>query len=162
MVSQTFPRMHISYYVSDIDKTVDFYNKFFGVPPQKVKSGYAKYILEQPSLIISFVQHPERVSNNFGHFGFEVDSQEALKVKLGQAMQHQLPIDEEKGVNCCYALQDKFWVTDPDGIQWETYYFHQDSEFNDPKYSKVEEGSACCEFSDEKKQEEAVKENTCC
>ena len=50
---------------------------------------------------------------------------------------------EEIGTACCYAVQDKFWVTDPDGVQWEVYYFHEDVEFNDPKYA-MEDASACC------------------
>ena len=50
---------------------------------------------------------------------------------------------EEIGTACCFAVQDKFWVDDPDGNQWEVYYFHEDVEFNDPKYQE-EDASACC------------------
>ena len=53
---------------------------------------------------------------------------------------------EEMGTNCCYATQDKFWVNDPDNVQWEVYYFHADAEFNDPHYS-LTEASACCTVS---------------
>jgi hypothetical protein len=55
---------------------------------------------------------------------------------------------EEIGTSCCYARQDKFWVNDPDGVQWEVYYFHQDTEFNDPHYESTE-ASACCAVSSE-------------
>jgi hypothetical protein len=55
---------------------------------------------------------------------------------------------EEAGTNCCYAKQDKFWVTDPDGIQWEVYYFHADAEFNDPHY-ETNDAVTCCTVSEE-------------
>jgi catechol 2,3-dioxygenase-like lactoylglutathione lyase family enzyme len=138
-----FPRMHVSYYVSDITKTVAFYNSFFGQEPVKQKADYAKYVLESPSLIISFVQNPERVQAHFGHLGFQVETEAELHARLSAIRERGLPILEEMGTNCCYATQDKFWVTDPDGVQWEVYYFHADAEFNDPHYSS-EEASACC------------------
>src|SRR6185312_14794909 len=143
MNTPNFPRMHVSLYVSDIQKTIDFYSNFFGTAPAKVKSDYAKYILESPSLIISFVQNKERVQENFGHLGFQVETIEELNKRLWDAKMKNLVAKEEVGTNCCYAKQDKFWVNDPDGVQWEVYYFHADAEFNDPHYS-TEEAQACC------------------
>lgn len=143
MAQDIFPRMHVSLYVSDIDKTVDFYTRFFGENPAKVRPRYAKFVLESPSLIISFVENGERVQQNFGHLGFQVETLEDLNIKLWQAKKQKLAIREEIGTNCCYAKQDKFWVNDPDGVQWEVYYFHEDAEFNDPHY-ELSEASACC------------------
>lgn len=143
MEKQIFPRMHVSYYVADITKTIDFYTAFFGQEPVKVKPEYAKYVLESPSLIISFVQNPERVRANFGHLGFQVETLAELNLRLEQARTQGLAIREEMGTNCCYAHQDKYWVTDPDGVQWEVYYFHEDAEFNDPHYAS-QEATACC------------------
>ena len=134
--------MHVSLYVSDLNASVSFYEKFFDQKASKVKRGYAKFELEHPSLIISFVENEKLVSNNFGHLGFQVENTEELKARLGNAMTQKLPIDEEIGVNCCYAKQDKFWVTDPDNVQWEVYYFHSDSEFNDPRHTI---SAGCCE-----------------
>lgn len=125
--SETFPRMHVSYYVSDLSKTIDFYTKFFEVEPVKVKESYAKYILTAPSLNISFIENPHAVNKDAAHFGIEVNDQQILGQKLGNAMHHNLPIDREKDVECCYAKQDKFWVTDPDGYKWEVYQFIEDS-----------------------------------
>ena len=148
MNTHTFPRMHVSLYVSDIEKSVNFYSQFFGTEPVKVKPKYAKYVLENPSLIISFVENKERVQQNFGHLGFQVETVEELNKRLWEARMKNLVTKEETGTNCCYAKQDKFWVNDPDGVQWEVYYFHSDAEFNDPHYS-VSETTACC-TSDEK------------
>ena len=142
-MNNLFPRMHVSLYVSDISKTVNFYSTFFGIEPVKVKSDYAKYILEKPSLIISFVENKERVQQNFGHLGFQVETPEDLNIKLWEAKKQNIVAKEETGTNCCYAKQDKFWVNDPDGVQWEVYYFHEDAEFNDPKYETTE-ATACC------------------
>ena len=128
MKNEQFPRMHVSYYVSNINKTIDFYTKFFETQPNKVKEGYAKYLLSEPSLNISFIENKEAVKNNAAHFGIEVNNPDELKQRLGNAMHHNLPIDEEKDVQCCYARQDKFWVTDPDGYRWEVYQYLEDSE----------------------------------
>ncbi len=135
--------MHASLYVSDLQNSIDFYNRFFGKDPVKVKPGYAKYVLESPSLIISFVENKERVQSNFGHLGFQVETVEDLNIKLWEAKKLNLVTREEIGTNCCYAKQDKFWVNDPDGVQWEVYYFHEDAEFNDPHY-ELSSTSACC------------------
>lgn len=135
--------MHVSLYVKDIASTVNFYTAFFGQPASKVKPGYAKYELEDPALIISFVQNEERVRSNFGHLGIQVATKELMEERLEVARKFGLVSLEEMGTACCYAVQDKFWATDPDGHQWEVYYFHEDVEFNDPKYA-LEENAVCC------------------
>ena len=143
-MNNPFPRMHVSLYVSDIQKSIAFYSDFFGQEPAKLKPNYAKYILESPSLIISFVQNKEKVRQNFGHLGFQVETIEELNIRLWQSRQKNIIPKEETGTNCCYAKQDKFWVTDPDGVQWEVYYFHADAEFNDPHYEKSSDAAPCC------------------
>jgi catechol 2,3-dioxygenase-like lactoylglutathione lyase family enzyme len=143
MNTLTFPRMHVSLYVSNLASTVNFYNQFFGKPADKIRTKYAKYVLDSPSLIISFVENPERVQQNFGHLGFQVESPQELEHKKSQAQQAGLIDREEIGTACCYAVQDKFWAKDPDGVQWEVYYFHEDAEFNDPHY-EMADASACC------------------
>lgn len=129
-----FPRMHVSLYVKSIEDTLDFYTKFFGQAPDKVKPGYVKWMLQNPALIISFVEKPDRVESSFGHLGFQVETQDELKEKLELMTAYKLSLREEMGTSCCYALQDKFWVADPDGYQWEVYYFHEDVQFNDPHH----------------------------
>ena len=143
-----FPRMHVSLYVSDISKTVDFYQNFFNQKAEKVKDDYAKFILEKPSLIISFVQNKGKVSSSFGHLGLQVETKEELEDKLNLSKQNEQVFLEEEGTNCCYATQDKYWAKDPDGYMWEVYYFHEDVEFNDPRYS--DNSSEVCCVSDEK------------
>lgn len=138
-----FPRMHVSLYVSNLAASVNFYTTFFGQSASKIKAGYAKYVLDSPSLIISFIENPSRVQSNFGHLGFQVATFEEMSTRLELARTQGIVSKEEIGTSCCYAVQDKFWATDPDGIQWEVYYFHEDAEFNDPHYV-MEDASACC------------------
>jgi len=158
-----FPRMHVSLYVSDLQKSIEFYNLFFGIAPTKTKPFYAKYILEEPSLIISFVENKDKVQQNFGHLGFQVETIEDLNLKLWEAKKKNLVAKEETGTNCCYAKQDKFWVNDPDGVQWEVYYFHEDVEFNDPHY-ETKEATACCTPTQKEKKNlgDLVTEKSCC
>ncbi len=143
MNTNLFPKMHVSLYVKDIKQTVNFYTQFFGNKPVKVKNDYAKFVLDKPSLIISFVENKDRVQQNFGHLGFQVETIEELNKRLWEARMKNLVAREEIGTNCCYAKQDKFWINDPDGVQWEVYYFHEDAEFNDPHY-ETPEATACC------------------
>ena len=139
----SFPRMHVSLYVSDIQKTISFYNQLFKQSPSKVKTAYAKYELSLPSLIISFVENKDKVQPYFGHLGFQLGSEK----ELNEQLEHFTPLGMvslvEQGTACCYAIQDKFWLTDPDGVKWEIYYFHEDVEFNDPHYAN-EDAVACC------------------
>jgi len=139
-----FPRVHISLYVKNIAETVNFYTSFFGISATKVKTDYAKYELTNPSLIISFVQNPEKVQHNFGHLGFQVKTKKELIKLLAYAKKQKISILEEMETNCCYAKQDKFWIEDPNGIQWEVYYFHEDVEFNDPHFTSKNKGITCC------------------
>ena len=149
MDTAVFPRMHVSLYVSNLAATVNFYTAFFGQPAAKIRRGYAKYVLDQPSLIISFVENAERVASSFGHLGFQVATVEELDQRLTTARTAGLVQREEIGTACCYAKQDKFWVNDPDGTEWEVYYFHADAEFNDPRYQAEYDAAAsatgqCC------------------
>jgi catechol 2,3-dioxygenase-like lactoylglutathione lyase family enzyme len=142
MKTAPFPRMHVSLYVSDLAKTIDFYNLFFGQEAVKIRKGNTKYVLEEPALIISFVENRERVQAHFGHLGFQVETLAELNERLSAAQKADLLTREEIGANCCFANQDKFWVSDPDGMQWEVYYFYADADFNDPHFD--EPASACC------------------
>jgi catechol 2,3-dioxygenase-like lactoylglutathione lyase family enzyme len=142
--NHVFPRMHVSLYVSDLEKSLDFYSAFFGQNPAKVKPRYAKYVLESPSLIISFVENAERVRSNFGHLGFQVETLGEMHARLADAQAKGLVSEVEIGTACCYAKQDKFWATDPDGVEWEVYYFHEDAEFNDPRYAPEDAAACAC------------------
>ena len=134
---------HISLYVSDLEASLKFYTAFLGQEPTKVKPKYGKFNLEDPQLVLSLVENPERAQKDFGHLGIVVEDTAAVDSWMNTAQSRGVEIALiEQGTNCCYAKQDKFWVKDPDGVQWEIYTFHEDSEWNDP-HAEVAP-SACC------------------
>jgi len=140
MNQKSYPRMHTSLFVEDLEATVKFYQTFFDQEVAKVRPGYAKFESENPGLTISFIESKGKAQSGFGHMGIQVDSLLDLKARFDKVKAAGLKTVEEEGVACCYAMQDKFWVEDPDGYQWEVYYFHQDSEWNDPRYTMSKEG----------------------
>lgn len=132
-------KFHIGLHVSDISSTIAFYEKLFNQKPIKTKEDYAKFELENPGLVISF-QRSSEVHNQFGHMGYRVADNQRLD-EVRERVEGKLPITlEEKEVACCYAVQNKFWVSDPDGHRWEVYFVIEDTEVNDE--AKLE--SACC------------------
>ncbi|MEM9338094.1 MAG: ArsI/CadI family heavy metal resistance metalloenzyme [Bacteroidota bacterium] len=148
-----FPRTHISLNVKSIDETVEFYNKFFNTTPAKVEEGYTKYELDHPALTISFIEKTSGIQSSFGHLGIQVKTKEELNDKLNLARGQKIVQLEEVETACCYAIQDKFWVTDPDGYEWEVYHFIADDEKMGGRQDA--EGEACCSL-------EAKEAGACC
>lgn len=133
-------KFHIALHVSDINRTTSFYRDLFGQEPVKIKEDYAKFELDNPGLVISFLQKPDEVQAGFGHLGLRVLSEKELSDKKA-LIEGKLQIAlEEQNTNCCYAHQDKFWVNDPDGYEWEIYYVKEDS----GQQEKRHQLSMCC------------------
>ena len=134
-MSQTiFPKMHVGLKVTDLQATIKFYSALFGCSPVKTEEKYTKYMLEEPPLVISFSEKPEAVNREDKrvHYGFQVASPEELVKKFKEVKERGLEVyNIETGARCCFALQDKFWVKDPDGLLWEIYYFYKDVKEND-------------------------------
>jgi catechol 2,3-dioxygenase-like lactoylglutathione lyase family enzyme len=140
-IDQTTVAMHVGLHISDIGKTVKFYSDFFETTPNKVKPGYAKFALEEPNLVISFSEGHGGSHPKFGHMGIRLPNREAVIQKMERMKAKGLSVLEEEQTTCCYALQDKFWVVDPDGYRWEVYCFYQDIE---PKQMVKSSSYACC------------------
>ena len=159
---KVFPKTHISVYVSNLEKSVSFYRHLFNMEATKVAPGYAKFELSQPALIISFVENPEKVQSQFGHLGIQLSSSEEVKAEHQRLEALGLTTREENNTTCCYAVQDKFWIQDPDGTHWEFYYFHSDVAFEAPGASME---NACCTPSGEEKTKRSLRDLTgeaCC
>lgn len=132
-------RFHTSLPVTDVDATVRFYTTLFGAEPVKVKTDYAKFLPESGGLNISFHQDAEKVAALRPlHLGFELPSQAALDGIQARLEAAGLLSGPRETSVCCYANQDKFWVTDPSGYQWELYVLLADTE------KKIDAGSGCC------------------
>jgi catechol 2,3-dioxygenase-like lactoylglutathione lyase family enzyme len=132
---------HVSLNVSNVDASVAFYEKAFGVPASKRRPGYAKFDLSEPSLNLSMVEAP-RTGVNASHFGIQVASSEDVAVAWTRFKAAGLDTKTEDNTNCCYALQDKVWVADPDGNEWEVFVVKADADAM--RDEKVAVKPACC------------------
>ena len=120
-------RAHLSIDVRNVGVSVEFYQKVFGVPPQKQTADYAKFDLMAPALNLSLVTASERVST-VNHLGIEVESLDEM-AQWRQRLQEQGILQRvEENVACCFARQDKLWFTDPDGNAWEVFTVHEQLE----------------------------------
>jgi catechol 2,3-dioxygenase-like lactoylglutathione lyase family enzyme len=132
--------VHISLNVSDLSKSIDFYRGFFG-EPKKQKPDYAKFVSESPEIHLALqpgLSGPPS-GGSLSHLGIRVESVEEVRRRRSELKERGVVSDEEKREACCYALQDKFWLTDPDGNRWEVYTVLEDIEAVAP-----EAQAACC------------------
>lgn len=113
-------RVQLALNVSNIDEAVVFYSKLFGTEPAKRRPGYANFAIAQPPLKLVLIENPN-ATERLNHLGVEVDTSEAVKTAGDRLAQLDLATVPESQTNCCYALQDKVWVHDPDGAPWEIY-----------------------------------------
>ena len=143
------PRVHVHMTVSDLAKSRAFYEAFLGVAPAKVKPGYVKFLPPWGPLNLALSGgRPADGHGHVDHLGIQLDSREEVVRQLGRVKAAGLHAREELGVDCCHANQDKFWVADPDGVEWEVYVLNHDLEDESPARSSpglgVVRASACC------------------
>ena len=144
---------HVSLNITDIEASVAFYEKAFGVPATKRRPGYAKFDLEAPSLNLTMQEAP-RTGVNASHFGIQVQSSEDVAAAWARFKQAGLVTKTEQNTECCYALQDKVWVEDPDGNAWEVFVVKGESAVMEkqpsasgccaPQASESKAGGGCC------------------
>ena len=135
---------HVSLNVSNIDASVAFYEKAFNVAVTKRRPGYAKFDLAEPSLNLSMVEAP-RTGVNASHFGIQVASSEDVAQAWTRFKELGLKTVTEDDTECCYALQDKVWIEDPDGNSWEVFVVKGDTaHMGDEKSAKSKSGGGCC------------------
>jgi catechol 2,3-dioxygenase-like lactoylglutathione lyase family enzyme len=138
------PSVHISLNVRDLARSVDFYRRFFG-EPAKLKSDYAKFVTRDPEIHLALAPGlaPEADAaprpGALSHLGLRVGSGDEVERWKTGLRERGLAVEEEERTECCYALQDKFWLTDPDGNRWEIYTVLQDVETMQPA-----EKTGCC------------------
>jgi catechol 2,3-dioxygenase-like lactoylglutathione lyase family enzyme len=143
-------RVQLALNVSDLDAAVDFYRKLFGVEPAKLRPGYANFAIAQPPLKLVLMQNAA-TAGTLNHLGVEVETTDEVTAELNRLQQVGLEPRFVDQVTCCYALQDKLWVHDPDQAAWEIYTVLSDSALSDsalsdlasPKLSSAE-AKTCC------------------
>ena len=143
-------KVHLHLHVSDLVKSREFYEKFLGGSPVKVKDGYVKFLPEWAPVNLALSTGGPIAAGTIDHVGVQVDSVETVIAELARVKEAGLAVVEEMGVNCCHATQDKFWVTDPDGVEWEVYHLNYDLEGDEAEAANRPSGlamvgaTACC------------------
>ncbi|MGH2758722.1 MAG: ArsI/CadI family heavy metal resistance metalloenzyme [Actinomycetota bacterium] len=135
-------RVQLALNVSDIDEAVAFYSKMFGAEPAKRREGYANFAIAQPPLKLVLIENAG-AEGRLNHLGVEVESSEDVIAAQRRFSEGGLDTSREDGVECCYALQDKVWTTDPDGAPWEFYTVLADANTMSKK-DGVAKDSVCC------------------
>ena len=120
-------RLQLALNVDDLDEAVRFYSRLFDCEPAKLKDGYANFAITDPPLKLVLLQNPGK-GGTLNHLGVEVESSERVHAEIARLSGAGLFTDEEIGTTCCFATQDKVWVTAPAGEKWEVYTVLADSE----------------------------------
>ncbi|MGI9162636.1 MAG: ArsI/CadI family heavy metal resistance metalloenzyme [Mycobacterium sp.] len=120
-------RVQLALNVDDLDAAIAFYSKLFGAEPAKVKPGYANFAITEPALKLVLLENPGR-GGTLNHLGVEVESSETVHSEIARLTDEGLFTEEEIGATCCFATQDKVWVTGPGGERWEIYTVLADAE----------------------------------
>ena len=120
-------RLHVSFNVTDLDKSVAFYSTLFQASPTVLKDDYAKWMLDDPR--VNFVLEGGSSTPGFGHAGIQVEDEDELGDVFDRMKAAEAPYLPEGVTTCCYAKSEKSWTADPDGVMWEAFYtFHQSDE----------------------------------
>ena len=121
-------KAHLALNVTDVIRSTDFYRRLLGIEPSKVREGYAKFDVENPPLNLTLNQVDSAVTRGaLSHLGIQVAStDDVLNVRQNWADAGLVTRDEMQ-TNCCYATQDKTWVRDPDGNEWEVFVVLKDN-----------------------------------
>src|SRR5687768_18489162 len=117
-------RPHVSLDVQEVQRSVQFYQKVFGVQPQKHTADYAKFDLTSPALNLSLVSSTGRISS-VDHLGIEVNTVEEIAAWKAHLQTEGILDRVEQNTACCFARQDKLWFSDPDGNAWEVFTVHE-------------------------------------
>ena len=120
-------RVQLALNVDDLDEAIKFYSKLFNTEPAKRKDGYANFAIAEPPLKLVLLQNPGQ-GGTINHLGVEVESSDEVHAEISRLADEGLFTEEEMGTTCCFAKQDKVWVTGPAGEKWEVYTVLADSE----------------------------------
>jgi predicted enzyme related to lactoylglutathione lyase len=137
-------RPHLALTVSDVERSIPFYEALFGVAPSKVRPGYAKFEVADPTLNFTLNEGARDESlGAFNHGGIQVSSTEDVLMAKLRLQKAGLATFDEMDTTCCYAKQDKIWVHDPDGTPWELFATHGDADESEHSQG-AEASSQCC------------------
>ncbi|ORV80850.1 glyoxalase [Mycobacterium interjectum] len=139
-------RVQLALNVDNLDEAITFYSKLFNTEPAKRKPGYANFAVAEPPLKLVLLENPGQ-GGTLNHLGVEVASSEEVHEEIARLQGEGLFTDEEIGTTCCFATQDKVWVTGPAAEKWEVYTVLADSDTfgSSPQHLDGDtEGGVCC------------------
>jgi catechol 2,3-dioxygenase-like lactoylglutathione lyase family enzyme len=120
-------RVQLALNVDDLDEAITFYSKLFNTEPAKVKPGYANFAVVEPPLKLVLLENPGH-GGTLNHLGVEVATSDTVHTEIARLTDEGLFAQEELNTTCCFAAQDKVWVTSPSGERWEVYTVLADSD----------------------------------
>ena len=120
-------KAHLALNVKNVSKSIEFYQKLFGIEPSKVRAGYAKFDVSNPPLNFTINEAPLGERGALSHLGIQVASTEDVLKTRAAWIERGLLTQDEMQTSCCYALQDKTWTRDPDGNEWEVFVVLEDN-----------------------------------
>ena len=132
------PKVHIALNVNNLQESLAFYRALWGIEPVKLRTGYAKFDLTEPAVNLTLNENPVKSLGALNHLGIQVGSTEAVLAMRERLQERGLLTEDEMQTNCCYAIQDKIWMTDPNGYKWEVFVVLQD---------QLPETTMCCDTS---------------
>ena len=147
-------KTHVSLLVSELERSIDFYSKMFGASPVKIKPDYAKFDISEPPLNLTLNVSSVTNGGQLSHLGIQVPSTEDVNRVGKRWAQEGLITLEESQTDCCYALQDKVWVVDPDGAHWEVFTVLANTE-------GTAEATKCCDVNGREETEETATASCC-
>ena len=136
-------RFHVNLAVTNVAESAEFYTKLFGAEPVVRKDDYAKWLLDDPQLNFS-IAHSSQASG-IQHLGLQVDSRSSLGELRQRVVASGGERFDEGETTCCYAQSDKSWVADPQGVEWEAFYTHGESETFSGSTEEAKTETPCCE-----------------
>jgi len=113
-------RFHVHVAVDDLEGNVRFYSTVFGSSPSVLKPDYARWMVEDPR--INFAISKRGAKAGVDHLGIQVESEQELAELRQQVKTAEIAALDQPNADCCYARSDKYWVTDPQGVPWETFH----------------------------------------
>lgn len=155
-------RLHVNVAVEDLDRSVRFYAALFAAEPTVRKPDYAKWMLEDPR--VNFAIAARGRAPGLDHLGIQVEDEAELREVYGRLKVAERPVLEQGEVTCCYAQSEKSWISDPQGIAWETFLTSGESTAygDDTALDAIEPGKACCAPGRTAAPEPATAPSACC
>lgn len=120
-------KAHLALNVRDVEQSIEFYRKMLGIEPSKVRTGYAKFDVQNPPLNLTLNQRRFGERGALSHLGIQVGSTDDVLAMRQKWTDAGLTTRDEMQTNCCYAVQDKTWIQDPDGNEWEAFVVLEDN-----------------------------------